>query len=1309
MSNLFSIYLKSNYLSFLLLLIWASTSTTVTASHFSPFSVAANVNCDDYEGTLLFSYENPNDTTNFTTEFILTDTNNIILQISTDTSFANVSEGSYFIYILLYRKFTSVQGKAIGNNITAISGDCFDTALGLSVTICKNPHKIIRGLVFEDSNQDGIANDTTDNLAGIGVQIFEDINQNGLLDTTDTPLAYVLTDSTGEFNFLLNDSLFGSVITHVVMATDTSTIPPNYYYTTDNVETAVFLTNNGVDTDNNFGLSKSTVIENEVWLDLNANGLRDSLEVSIANMPICIITVTPLLIDGILYPPNTVLDTAYTDANGIYVFNTIPNGSWQLVLHYDQTIYVPTYDADGIPLDTTNFMLTEGIVAPASNPWCTELNCIERLDFGLRLNGELSISGNICIDDGTKDGNCGTGNEEMLSRMVVNLFTEAGDKLGGMLSNDDGAYAFSFLPASVYIVDLTKGEITDDKYFFTTQVDDTPAAKIANARFSIFQKVVVNEDIFGLDFAFFPFARLSILARDDVFSSCPGGGIENNVASNDSVTSNLYSYERLTQTQFGGLVMASNGDFNYEPFSFNCVIDQFEYRVCDLIADRCDTATVTLEFQDKTPPTLTNLPTDITLTCDEQLPNLGSISTFDNCPAIGINVREINTQTEDGCGLFEYAIARTWEATDNCGNTNTHTQTIEIIDQEAPNIHRIYTLPNGKKLVAGIARMTSDRWKTVSLPIDFQATPLIFCQIVSDNEATPAIVQMRNVSPFQFELRLQEVAIGDRKHLHEQVAWIAMETGVQVEDYSFVADFVELNNQEKTLTFPIDFAAPPLLFLQSQTTDELDLVLPQYKNLTESGAILTLQKENSTDREMVYPPKKIAYLGIENIGDVKNDREEIIGETGRVIISNGSSKIRLKHKYYNPIILASSDNSSENTPTVIRVHEVQDSSFEVRITDWAAFNPSLSTTPISYVVIEGSIPLYPDYCQTGADDLTIGTDLVAIDNCDNSIELTYSEFARFNGLEQIIDRKWSAIDQCGNPTQYVQRVSCEGIGVQLQTYLQGALVASQEEGLMRDDLRRRNLIPTREPYTELPKFQHYGSGGGETLDTTLLQVMGKSAIVDWVFIELRDELDSDKIVATSAALLQRNGNIISATGDSIIVFTNVAYGNYSIAVRHRNHIALSTLRPYVFAVNSIPSIDFRDIFTPINGNEPTIKVGNRSAQWAGDLNGDGKTVYQGPNNDPFAMFLKVVLDEKNINNLTNYITVGYNTMDFDLDGQVIYQGPNNDRAKLLINTILNHPDNPSFLANFVITGAEAAKENVKFKITNLKSKSTDNQ
>jgi len=126
-----------------------------------------------------------------------------------------------------------------------------------------------------------------------------------------------------------------------------------------------------------------------------------------------------------------------------------------------------------------------------------------------------------------------------------------------------------------------------------------------------------------------------------------------------------------------------------------------------------------------------------------------------------------------------------------------------------------------------------------------------------------------------------------------------------------------------------------------------------------------------------------------------------------------------------------------------------------------------------------------------------------------------------------------------------------------KVYLQGAYAGA---GVMNDNLRTLNLIPTTEPYSAIATFTHSGSGGGETSTAAIVgsgAPASNDAIVDWVFVQLHDA-STAAVVSTRAALLQRDGDIVETDGVSPLNMAGNAAGNYYISVRHRNHLAVRT-------------------------------------------------------------------------------------------------------------------------------------------------------
>ncbi len=785
----------------------------------------------------------------------------------------------------------------------------------------------------------------------------------------------------------------------------------------------------------------------------------------------------------------------------------------------------------------------------------------------------------------------------------------------------------------------------------------------------------------------------TVLGNDEFGGICPKQTYTNTVISNDIVKNKNVTYSIVTPTTHGTITMDAKGSFEYTTTEIYCGTDQFSYSVCDPENICCVTAIATLDLGDKVDPILQNVPADVTISCDEEIPLPALITAYDNCPAISINKDEVSTQGLDGCSLHDYTITRSWIARDLCDNTKTAEQVITISDITAPDIFRIYTLPNGKKLVAGVMENVSQEWKTIPFPIQFSQTPLVFTQIVTAEDITPVVTRIRNTSTTQFELKLQEEENGDQSHARESVAWIAIEPGAQTEDYLLETGTVDIKNNWKTINFSNSYSGSPNFFTSLQSVNEIDPSVVRARSLGSTSVSCKVLEEKSKDTEVAHALENMAYLAIGTTGNIRDEKGNIIGEVGRKSIDHNQIKITPKNNYYNPVIITQALTDNGSDPIIQRIDLANQASFEIQLQKWDYLDGTHAIEEVSYLIIEGSIPLdASSICTSGTDDLEIGKDIVAVDNCDPNIVLQYEEGKALSGANRQTIRTWYAEDICGNKTAYSQVINCLGMSLQLKAFLQGALVDNNNEDIMRDDLRRLDLLPLEEPYSDSKEYTHVGQGGGEVVDPSLFQQTGDQAIVDWVFVELKKADNFEEVVATRSALIQRDGNVVNVDGSPIINFFDIPNGEYYVKLRHRNHLPLETLYPYTFTPNNIPFIDFTEDFLPLRGNRTRIDVNGQFAAWSGDLNGDNLTVFQGPNNDIFHMFLQILLDELNQSTLSNFISRGYTNRDFNMDGTVIFQGPNNDRSVLLWNTIFNHPDNELNQSNFVVSIAEIIKD-----------------
>ena len=165
------------------------------------------------------------------------------------------------------------------------------------------------------------------------------------------------------------------------------------------------------------------------------------------------------------------------------------------------------------------------------------------------------------------------------------------------------------------------------------------------------------------------------------------------------------------------------------------------------------------------------------------------------------------------------------------------------------------------------------------------------------------------------------------------------------------------------------------------------------------------------------------------------------------------------------------------------------------------------------------------------------------------------------------------------------------IKINPKIFLQGPYNTSS----MFDDLRMASSIPTTSPYADM-----------RTCDASVFTVTGNDAIVDWVWIELRDSADRITVVKSTSALLQVDGDVVDTDGVSSLTI-NVPSGNYYIMISHRNHLGVLTASTVSLA-GGTTSVDLTGDSALVEGSANGIaNMGDGSfALYAGDFSGDGQ-------------------------------------------------------------------------------------------------------
>lgn len=226
--------------------------------------------------------------------------------------------------------------------------------------------------------------------------------------------------------------------------------------------------------------------------------------------------------------------------------------------------------------------------------------------------------------------------------------------------------------------------------------------------------------------------------------------------------------------------------------------------------------------------------------------------------------------------------------------------------------------------------------------------------------------------------------------------------------------------------------------------------------------------------------------------------------------------------------------------------------------------------------------------------------------------------------------------------------------VKVRVNLEGPWDATTNQ--MRDGLRTAGLVPAIEPYEGLG-FNH---DGNETVSPAMLAVTGKNAVVDWVLVELRNKNNPAQIVATRAALVQRDGDVVGADGYDRLLF-NVPADLYYVAVRHRNHLGAMTATSRQLNATEM-GVDLTAPAEATYGNDARYTLPNgRKALWSGNVVRNGNVKYTGDGNDRDPILQQIG------GTVPTAVANGYLSTDTNLDGVIKYIGADNDRDPILMN------------------------------------------
>lgn len=248
---------------------------------------------------------------------------------------------------------------------------------------------------------------------------------------------------------------------------------------------------NGAD----FGFMPSGVIGDYVWYDQNSDGIQGSGEPGHAGDTLWLCTA------GGTCSGATAIDTAVTDFDGYYSFSGVADGNYTVKLEVPLGLNVTT-GPESTGSASADITISGGNISSIGGSACTDCNL--EVDFGLGITGAYSISGTVCLDDGSQDGLCtGLAGETVLGGTNLYLYNDEGVFMGSTTTDGSGNYSFTGLPSDTYIVSLNTNSPPLDVATLTTQNPDVPAGgTVTETETSVYLTIPLSATVTEADLAF---------------------------------------------------------------------------------------------------------------------------------------------------------------------------------------------------------------------------------------------------------------------------------------------------------------------------------------------------------------------------------------------------------------------------------------------------------------------------------------------------------------------------------------------------------------------------------------------------------------------------------------------------------------------------------------------------------------------------------------------------------------------------------------------------------------------------------------
>ena len=536
-----------------------------------------------------------------------------------------------------------------------------------------------------------------------------------------------------------------------------------------------------------------------------------------------------------------------------------------------------------------------------------------------------------------------------------------------------------------------------------------------------------------------------------------------------------------------------------------------------IAVDYCENmseASTTITVVDTTNPVFVQVPEDLLLECDEEIPSCDDqiVIAEDNCDEE--LVIECTDNIIAGDCPQEYTIQRVYRAFDNCGNQGLYMQTITIVDTTAPEFEFV----------------AED--ETIECDMDIPA---------ADAEA------FDNCGTVSIEVTEEEVA-GDCPQNYSIIR-----------TYTAMDECGNMNTAMQTITI-VDTTAPVFTEVGMDETIECDMVIPApFATAEDNCGIVTItqvEELTPTDCPQEYTIVRM-YTATDECGNASTVIQTItVVDTTAPEFEEYSIQVEAPCDNLEVVELTATDNCDLEVSVTFIDTPVSGGCAGVIIRDYIATDCAgnsstaqqiITLTDVVAPVLMG-VPS-DDTFECGLEEIPAPADVTVEDNCDMEIEVMFSETENMLACGYEIVRTWSAIDHCDNEVSASQTITIvdttapvfdlESYEETLDCNVQVLLIAPEAFDACDGDVEVTTgfeSIPGDCPneWTEIFTYTATDNCENTSSVSITLNYIDDSA-PEFTFVPFSNEVSCDQPLPTEDATAEDNCGAVTITSNDVIV------------------------------------------------------------------------------------------------------------------------------------------------------------------------------